>query len=184
MKFLFALASWPIPRVAVFVTIAIPLLISIFATITDEMAESGADRFRGALTLRRVCVNVQWSASAFYFGISRGALYPTATSDVRDFSSVLMIVSLVAALLGTVLIRRYAWLVRSVALPLSCCCGLAQSCNPFELRSQTRRNDRTEGVQEPKTQRPLYGRLNTTSPREPQPAGFGRGLTCAPCKSG
>jgi hypothetical protein len=111
----FVVMSWPIPQLAVFVTIAIPLLISVFTTITDEMAESGADRFRGLLTFRRVCVNVHWSMAAFYFGISRGALYPSASADTREVASALMFASLVLGLLGTVLIRRVSWLAYMLA---------------------------------------------------------------------
>ena len=98
------------------VTIAIPLLISVFTTVTDEMAESGAQKFRGSLTILRICVNVQWSVAAFYFGISRGALFAaTASDDLRQICSMLMIVSLILGLLGTVFIRRYMWLAYTLA---------------------------------------------------------------------
>jgi hypothetical protein len=57
--------------------------------------------------------------AAFYFGISRGALYPNAAENIRQISSVLMIGSLIVALLGTVFIRRFArtaYLVASISL--------------------------------------------------------------------
>lgn len=109
------LMSVPLPRLVVFVTIAIPLLISVFTTVTDEMAESGAERFRALLTFQRVCVNVQWSLAAFYFGISRSALYPNSSADIREISSTLMIASLILGLLGTVFIRRASWLAYTFA---------------------------------------------------------------------
>jgi hypothetical protein len=57
--------------------------------------------------------------AAFFFGRSRGALYPNAAENIRQISSVLMIGSLIVALLGTVFIRRFvrtAYLVASISL--------------------------------------------------------------------
>ena len=96
--------------------IGIPLLISIFATTTDEMAESGADRFRVGLAVRRMCVNAHWSLAAFYIGATRGVLFPQATARTRDIAFILMGVSLFLGLAGTIALRRAGWSLSIIAI--------------------------------------------------------------------
>ena len=86
--------------------IGVPLLISIFATTTDEMAESGAEKFRVGLAARRMCVNAHWSLAAFYVGTTRGALFPQASAHVKDIALLLMGLSLLFGLVGAILLRR------------------------------------------------------------------------------
>jgi hypothetical protein len=80
--------------------LGIPLLISIFATVTDEAAESGADKFRVGLAVRRMCVNAHWSLAGFYLGATRGVLFPQAPAGIRDLALFLVIVSLLLGLVG------------------------------------------------------------------------------------
>src|SRR5947209_3294820 len=87
-----AYLCWFVPQLALSLALGIPLLISLFATVTDEMAESGADRFRLALTARKLSVNAQWSFTGFYLGAARGVLFPKASNNVRDEALVLVFV--------------------------------------------------------------------------------------------
>jgi hypothetical protein len=91
--------------------LGIPLLISIFATTSDEMAESGADKFRVGLALRRMCVNAHWSLAGFYIGATRGVLFPQAAALTRDIALALVCVSLFFGLVGAIALRRARWLL-------------------------------------------------------------------------
>ncbi len=89
-----------------FLVLGIPLLISCFATITDEAAESGAEKFRVMLTVRRICVNAQWAFAGFYFGAARGVLFPEASSDIKGMAIGLVVASLVLGAVGAIALRR------------------------------------------------------------------------------
>jgi hypothetical protein len=96
--------------------LGIPLLISIFATTTDEMAESGADNFRVGLAVRRMCVNAHWSLAGFYIGATRGVLFPQAPARTRDIAFILMCGSLFFGLVGAIALRRAGWLLSLIVI--------------------------------------------------------------------
>jgi hypothetical protein len=96
--------------------LGIPLLISIFATITDEAAESGAERFRVGLVARRICVNAHWSLAGFYFGAARGVLFPKAPPEIRDFALFLVLVSIFLGAVGTIALRRSGLLLTFIVI--------------------------------------------------------------------
>ena len=86
--------------------LGIPLLISIFATVTDEAAESGAEKFRVGLVARRICVNAHWSLAGFYFGAARGVLFPSAPPEIREYAMGLVVLSFVSCAIGTISLLR------------------------------------------------------------------------------
>src|ERR1700694_482562 len=101
---------------SLFLILGIPLLISIFATITDEAAESGADKFRISLTGRKMCVNAHWSLAGFYFGAARGVLFPQASQEIKDFALTLVLVSLVLGAVRTIALRRSGLLLSLIVI--------------------------------------------------------------------
>ena len=68
---------------SLFLILGIPLLISIFATITDEAAESGADKFRISLTGRKMLECALVTRWLLFWSSAWSIVSPSISGDQR-----------------------------------------------------------------------------------------------------
>src|SRR3989442_7515467 len=121
-------------RPSILTAIALPIILSILAPVTDEGAQSGAMNFRGKEAWQRMCVNVHWALLTFYLSVTRGILVPTASGNVKDVALIFALLSLLTGLSGAYLIRKfnkYGALMASISLPIAV--GFAAAISRYVL---------------------------------------------------
>ena len=84
---------------ATLISLAIPLLLSMFPTVLDELVEKG-ENYRGEAMFQKGCVSCQSAFVAFYFLILRGILFPGIDPTVREELWIPLLLSLLFAIVG------------------------------------------------------------------------------------